>query len=221
MSHTGYSPRRLSVSPVHYQCVRLILHFPPPLPPSPSFLSHSVTPPPLTPPSLLQVCEVDRRHSFRRSALVCHDVIAVATRQTVSRYAQTHQAPDPNPDTHTHTHLRGLSAAFDHLRPLVLSETLMPGLRSLTYFHTHTHTPKQLPVCAALSPSCCHSLLCACVCVQVTVVCLCLGAACLPAGTCVCVCVLMKMYFMCTLVCVNVHKLSVCIHGFSLCIQVS
>lgn len=102
--------------------------------------SRPYRPRPLTPPSLLQVCEVDRRHSFRRSALVCHDVIAVATRQTVSRYAQTHQAPDPNPDTHTHTHLRGLSAAFDHLRPLVLSETLMPGLRSLTYFHTHTHT---------------------------------------------------------------------------------
>ena len=107
------------------------------------------------------VCKEDRRHSFHCSAVVCHDVIGCATRPIVSRHTQTHQAPDPNPDTrahtharmhtHTHTHTRalGLSSSFNHLRPLTLSETLMPGLRSLTYFYTHTKAASR--VCCIIS----------------------------------------------------------------------
>lgn len=117
----------------HCLCASSLTHsFTISISPHPSYIPHHPSP-----HVSLSVHKEDRRHSFHRLAVVCHDVIRVATRQTVSRYAQMHQAPDPNPNTHTHT--RGLSPALNHLRPLTLSQTIMPGLRSLTYFCTHTH----------------------------------------------------------------------------------
>lgn len=90
-------------------------------------LTYLPSPPtyPRLPPS---VCKEDPRHSFCRLAVARHDVIATATRRTVSRHTQVRQAPDPG---------RGLSPTLNHLSPLMLSQTLMPGLRSLTYFYTH------------------------------------------------------------------------------------
>lgn len=107
--------------------------------------------------------------SFRYSPVVCHDVIAAATRQTLSRYTQMRQAPDPSPNTgaHTWTHRckRG-SASSNHLRPPTLSETLMPGLRSLTYFYSHTKAASHVCClithsvdihCSRLCLSCAHA----------------------------------------------------------------
>lgn len=52
----------------------------------------------------LPICKEDRGNSFHHLVVVCHDVIAMATRLTISRNTQMHQAPDPNPSTHTHTY---------------------------------------------------------------------------------------------------------------------
>lgn len=124
----------------HCLCISSLTHsFTISIFPHPSYIPHHPSP-----RVSLSVHKEDRRHSFHRLAVVCHDVITVATRRTVSRYTQMHQAPDPNPNTHTHT--RGLSPALNHLRPLTLSQKIMPGLRSLTYFCTHTL--QQLSVCA-------------------------------------------------------------------------
>lgn len=95
----------LSINMCHLLCLShlFLFHFP---------LSFITPISPLLPHSLFRGWE----EFFRHSEDVCHDVIAVATRQTVSRYTQMHQAPDLNP-IKKNTHAGPLS----FLKPLQAS----------------------------------------------------------------------------------------------------
>lgn len=149
-------PLSASVSPILYHHLPPTRHFPS-ASLSSSFVTRSI------PPLLLPLCKDDGRNSFRCSAVVCHDVIAVATRQTVSRYTQMHQAPDPSPNTHIQPHTN--VGALSFLRPLKAPHFIRNtnAWSQITHIflrtHTHTHTPKRLLVYATLSLSYCCPLL--------------------------------------------------------------